>query len=227
MGSKEVLILQHVANENAGTILDFLKREKIPYRQVRLFEPGYELPPHSSVRALVVMGGPMNVYEEVLHPFLAEEDRYIREALRRGIPYLGVCLGSQLLAKALDAKVYKAEQEEIGWDDVKLERGAASDALLGPLGLEKLKVLQWHGDTFDLPKGAVHLASSGPVPNQAYSVDGRSWGLQFHVEVDRAMIEDWFKKREDLPKMLAEYDSYRQRLEALTDKMYRAFFSLS
>lgn len=224
---KQVVILQHAANENAGTILGFLRRSRIPFVQIDLFRPGYALPGLSGVRALVVMGGPMNVYEEKEHPFLKEEDRYIREALKKGIPYLGVCLGSQLLAKALDTRVYKAPEEEIGWDEVKLESAAASDRVLGPLGQDRLKVLQWHGDTFDLPPGSAHLASSARVPHQAYAVKGRFYGLQFHVEVDRPMLEDWFKKRDDLPAILSEFESYKPQLERLTDKMYAAFFDLS
>lgn len=223
---KEVVILQHVANENAGTLLGFLKREKIPFREVTLFKPGYKLPDLQNVRALIVMGGPMNVYEEDRHPFLVEEDCYIREALKKSIPYFGICLGSQLLAKALGAKVYKARQEEIGWDEVTLEDGIRSDPLFGSLGIERLKVLQWHGDTFDLPKGAVHLASSSVVPNQAYCVDGRFYGLQFHVEVDRPMLEDWFKDRNDVSDICSEFDAYQDELGRNTEKIYRIFFSL-
>ncbi len=226
-GVKEVVILQHIANENAGTILDFLKREEIPFRQIDLFRPGYELPDLRNVRALVVMGGPMNVYEEDKHPFLIEEDRYIREAVKKNVPYLGVCLGSQLLAKAMDAKVYKAKREEIGWDEVKLAPSVPSDGVFGPLKRDRLKVLQWHGDTFDLPKGSLHLASGGDVPHQAYSVGGRFYGLQFHVEVNRAMLEDWFKDRNELPGILSEFDAYRTELRGLTDKIYASFFSLS
>ena len=169
----------------------------------------------------------MNVYEETSYPFLVEENRYIREAVKMGVPYLGVCLGSQLLAKALGAKVYKAKQEEIGWDEVTLKNTAASDRLFGPLGLQRLKVLQWHGDTFDLPEGAMHLASSPVVPHQAYAVKGRFYGFQFHVEVNRPMLQDWFKDRKDLPEILSEFDAYRAELDRLTSKIYASFFSLS
>ncbi len=227
MGAKEVVILQHVASENAGTILDHLKHAKIPFRSVELFKKSYTLPELENIRALVVMGGPMNVYEEDQYPFLKEEDRYIRNALKKGVPYFGVCLGSQLLAKALDTKVYKAAREELGWDHVALTPSASSDRLLGPLGLKKLKVLQWHGDTFDLPIGAVHLASSAIVPHQAYSVEGRFYGFQFHIEVDRRMLEEWFKDRKDLSNILSEYDAYKDELGRLTEKIYTSFFSLT
>ena len=227
VGAKEVVILQHIANENAGTILDFLEREKIPFRSIELFKPGYKFPDLHNVRALVVMGGPMNVYEEDKHPFLVEEDHYIREAIKRKVPYLGICLGSQLLAKALGAKVYKARQEEIGWSEVTMMPSAESDPLFGPMGLERLKVLQWHGDTFDLPEGSAHLASSLLVPNQAYTVRGRFYGLQFHLEVDRSMLEDWFKDRKDLLDILSEFDAYRSGLSQSTEKIYSSFFGLA
>ena len=223
----EVVILQHVANENAGTILAYLKRHHIPFRQVNLFEEPYTLPPLTHVRALVVMGGPMNVYEEEKYPFLTAENLYIQEAVRRGIPFLGICLGSQLLAKALGAKVMKAPVEEIGWDTVDLRAAAGPDPVFGALGLKRMKVLQWHGDTFELPKNAVHLAQNLRVPHQAYAVHGRSYGLQFHLEVDRPMIEDWFKKRDDLSKILEEYDAYHEELSGLTERFYREFFKLS
>ena len=222
--SNQVVILEHVPNEKAGTILDFLKKEKIPFREVRLYEEGFELPPIGSVRALVVMGGPMNVYEEEKHPFLKEENCFIQEAVRNGVPYLGICLGSQLLAKALGARVYKAKQSEIGWDKVQLTAQTKSDALFGALNSAELKVLQWHEDTFDLPAGSIHLASSKAVPHQAYRYKDRFYGFQFHIEVNRPMLEDWFKNKPDLQKILDEYDAYKPRLDKITNEMYRVFF---
>ncbi len=223
---KEVVILEHVPNEKAGTILDFLKKEKIPYREAPLYERGVSFPDLSFVRSLVVMGGPMNVYEEDKHPFLKEENAYIQSAVKKNIPYLGVCLGSQLLAKALGAGVYKAKKPEIGWDTIDLLKAAAQDSLFSGLKLSKLKVLQWHEDTFDLPEGAVHLAESKIVPHQAYHVKGLFYGFQFHVEVNRPMLEDWFKDKAELPKILADYDVYNTALSKITEKIYRNFFNL-
>ena len=109
-----VTILEHVPNEKAGTIRDFLFKEHIPFDEIRLFD-GARLPDPSEVSALIVMGGPMNVYEEEKYPFLKEEDLFIRAAIEKRVPYLGICLGSQLLAKALGAKVMKAREPELGW----------------------------------------------------------------------------------------------------------------
>jgi GMP synthase (glutamine-hydrolysing) len=224
---KKVYVCEHAPNEKAGTILDFMKINGIPYEEIRLFEEGYSFPDTGRVGALIVMGGPMNVYEEDKHPFLKEENAFIQEAVRRKIPYLGVCLGSQLLAKALGAKVYKAARPEVGWDCVRLSPEARKKGLFRDMPSDPLKVLQWHEDTFDLPKGAVHLASSEVVPNQAYEVDGLFYGFQFHVEVNRPMLEDWFKDKPNLKEILAEYDRYRPELEKLTESIYRRFFDLS
>ncbi|HTL69656.1 MAG TPA: type 1 glutamine amidotransferase [Candidatus Eisenbacteria bacterium] len=222
----EVLILEHDPKERSGTIAAWLEREKIPYRRARLFER-VSFPEPESLRAVVVMGGPMNVYEEEKHPFLKAENDFIRRAVDARVPYLGVCLGSQLLAKALGARVYKAAKPEVGWMDVDLSPAAARDAFFGGVRSKKLKVFQWHEDTFDLPPGAVHLASSPDVPNQAYAVDGLFWGLQFHVEVDRPLLEDWFRDKDSLGAILGAYDAYAPELTGLTGAMYRSFFSLS
>ncbi len=219
----KVFILKHVASEDAGTILDFLKKEKIPHAVVNLYA-GEALPALDRTRALVIMGGPMNVYEEEKYPFLKEETALLKKAIDAKIPCLGICLGSQLLAKSLGKRVYKASQPEIGWSEVLLTEEAKNDKIFSSLGRERLKVLQWHEDTFDLPDGAAHLASSTTAKNQAFHFGDHVYGLQFHVEVNRAMLEDWFKKSPDLPKILAEYESYRQKLDSLTEAFYEKFF---
>ena len=223
--TKEILILEHVPNEKAGTILDFLRARKIPFHEIPLYRNDYSFPDLDSVHAVVAMGGPMNVYEEDKFPFLIEENDFIRRVVKAGIPYLGVCLGAQLLAKALGARVYKARQPEVGWGDIHFSPAAKKDKLFGSLASQGLRVLQWHEDTFDLPENAVHLASSAVVPNQAYCVDGLFYGFQFHVEASRAMLEDWFKERPDLEPILSEFDIYKEELNKITDKIYRNFFS--
>ncbi len=223
---KKVIILQHVASENAGTILGFLKNKRIPFQQVNLYAKKFKFPDIDKAHALIVMGGPMNVYEEDKFSFLKSENTYIQEAILRGVPYLGVCLGSQLLAKAMGAKVYKAKKEEIGWDVVELTSRAKEDPFFKGYRSHKLKVLQWHGDTFDLPRGAVHLAANKDVPHQAYCVAGLFYGLQFHIEVNRPMLETWFKKHPDLAQILKEYDRYKPQLKKITDQFYKNFFSL-
>ena len=222
---REVVVLQHVPNEGAGTLLDYLKFEKIPVRTIALYR-GDSLPDPDQVSAALIMGGPMNVYQEKEHPFLKEENVFIKKLIEADTPCFGVCLGSQLIAKALGFKVYKAKKPEIGWQDVSLSAAAESDPVFSQVHAKKFRVLQWHEDTFDLPAGATLLASSGEVPHQAYRYGECVYGLQFHVEVDRPMIEDWFQKSPDLGAILREHANYRGALKKITDGMYKRFFDL-
>ena len=223
---KIVAILQHVENEDAGTIRDYLHANGAAYQPIRLHR-GEALPPPETLAALVVMGGPMSVYEDEKYPFLGEETRYIGEAVRRGLPCLGVCLGAQLIAKSLGAKVYKASGPEIGWSDVQLLEAAQSDRVLGSVQKTVMRVLQWHEDTFDLPPGAAHLAASGRVPHQAFRVGGKAYGFQFHIEVDARMLGDWFKNSESLGQILRVHREYAPELKRLTDGIYASFFSMA
>ncbi len=226
MTAKEVLILQHVANEGAGTIRDYLDSQNIPFRFIRLYDNEILPKTMDQVHSAVVMGGPMNVYEEEKFPFLKEENIFIQRLIRENIPMLGVCLGSQLLAKALGAKVIKASAPEIGWGEVRLSAAASQDALFSEIKAPVLRFLQWHEDTFDLPNGAVHLASSAIVPNQAFRYKDRFYGFQFHVEVDRSMLADWFKNPEIQASILKEYEDYRAKLAAITKNIYYNFFRM-
>lgn len=130
----------------------------------------------------------MNVYDDGKHPFLADETAFLREAMRAGVPVLGICLGAQLVARASGARIYRAPLGETGWGTVSLTRAGREDPVTGSLP-EVLPVLQWHEDTFGLPEQGVLLASSTACPHQAFRV-GKAWGLQFHVEVERGMLAD-------------------------------------
>jgi GMP synthase-like glutamine amidotransferase len=222
----EVLILEHDSKEHAGVIQELLEREEIPHHRVLLHE-GAALPEPASARCIVAMGGPMSVSEEDRHPFLKGEDAFIRSAVREGVPFLGICLGAQLLAKALDAKVYKAQAPEIGWDDVRLLSAVRQNPLFKGFQPGPLRVFQWHQDTFDLPAGAVHLASSPLVPHQAFSVRGLHYGFQFHLEVTRGLLEAWFQGKPQLAGYLREYEAYADRLRGLTERIVRNFLAIA
>jgi GMP synthase-like glutamine amidotransferase len=137
----------------------------------------------------------MNVYEEEAYPFLREEDRFIRKVRSEEIPFLGICLGAQLLAKACNAPVTKAGQKEVGWYDVHLTSAAHQDRLFGKVA-SPLTVFQWHEDTFDIPEGGTLLCVSEPVRNQAFRIGSCAYGLQFHLEASLVMIGAWMKDEE-------------------------------
>jgi GMP synthase-like glutamine amidotransferase len=191
----KALILQNASHEGPGTIEDYFKKNKIAYTIVDLSKKGYKTPDLSDYNALIVMGGPMNVYETDEFPYLIEEEKIIKMAIEKNYLVLGICLGAQMMAKALGAKVTKGKTKEIGWYDINLTEDGIEDKALGPLG-NKVKVFQWHGDTFEIPSGAVRLANSELFPNQAFRYGKRAYALQFHLEVTEGIIKDWIKHGE-------------------------------
>ena len=183
-----VLVLQHIACEPPGAYEDVLIERGADLTRVELDER-QTLPGLDGFDAVVAMGGPMSVNDEAGHPWLVDEKRLIREAAERGLPYWGACLGVQLLASALGARVYAGAMPEVGLLPVRLTDEGRADRVLGPLPAT-FQMLQWHGDTFELPEGAVLLASSDPYPNQAFRFRN-AYGVQFHLEVSVSMAEAW------------------------------------
>jgi GMP synthase-like glutamine amidotransferase len=203
-------ILQHVSFEGPGMITDWAKMQEYPFRYTYLFENEIGYPDMTAFDMLIIMGGPMGVYEEAQWPWMKAEKAFIRQAVEAGKIVLGICLGSQLLAEALGAKVYPNSVKEIGFFPVKV----MDDALTARLPNEWM-VFHWHGDTFDLPEGAVLLASSAACKNQAYR-KGKCVGLQFHPEADAALIQQMVHyEKAELVK-----DEYVQTEEAITVQMH-------
>ncbi len=207
-----ILVIKQVNIEGLGVFSFLLRKRKIKLNIVSM-EDNQALPSMDKYKGVIVLGGPMNVYQEKKYPFLKEEEDYLKEALQRQIPILGICLGAQLLAKVSGAKVKKAKQEEIGWYEVDLLKNATEDLLFA--GLEKeLIVFQWHQDSFDLPKKSVHLATGKDCKNQAFRVGQNSWGLQFHPEMNKQQIVSWFNHyQSNLNKeaILEQYFRYQDR----------------
>ena len=187
-----ILILRHVPHETAGTLENALAGAGLDFQYVNLYEKAPDRLPLARAAGLVVLGGPMNVDEVDRYPFLAQDVCWIREAVERQLPVLGICLGSQLLAKAMGARVYPNQVKEIGWYPIELTPQAAEDRLFAETGTRT--VFQWHGDTFDLPAGAVRLAHSPLCSNQAFRCGPRAYGLQFHIEMTTEMIDDWLNE---------------------------------
>ena len=183
-----VLVLQHIACEPPGAYEDVLIERGADLTRVELDE-GQTLPGLDGFDAVVAMGGPMSVNDEAEHPWLVDEKRLIREAADRGVPYWGACLGVQLLASALGARVYAGAMPEVGLLPVRLTDEGRADPVLGSLPAT-FQTLQWHGDTFELPEGAALLASSDPYPNQAFRFRN-AYGVQFHLEVSVQMAGAW------------------------------------
>lgn len=187
---KNVVVLQHVRHENLGALAQSFERVGVAWQNVQLLQCAPDNIDFAQAIALVVLGGPMNVDQLNEYPYLEREVEWIQAALARELPVLGICLGSQLLAKALGAKVYPNRTKEIGWYKIDLTPEAAEDRLLGGYG-RRQTVFQWHGDTFDLPSGTVQLARSSLCEQQAYRYGENAYGLQFHVEVTPEMVYDW------------------------------------
>jgi GMP synthase (glutamine-hydrolysing) len=194
--ASKVLAIQHVRCETLGTIADALGAAGIPFEVIRTFE-GQPVPNSLKGRnGLIIMGGPMGVYEQDQFPFLRQEIRLIEEALRKDIPLLGICLGSQLLATALGAPVTKGKSKEIGWHPISLTQAAMRDPLWSELG-PSFVAYHWHGDVFELPSGAVSLASSEMTPHQAFRYGRSAYGVLFHMEVTERIITEMVKTFQD------------------------------
>ena len=215
-----VIALQHVSCEHPGTLGDVLQRRGVHVSSVRVHE-GDAIPPDlEPARGLIVMGGPMGVYEADRFPHLRGELRLIERALHDDVPVLGVCLGSQLLAAALGARVYSAGQSEIGWYDVRLDAAAHHDALWKDIA-GRFSALHWHGDVFDLPSQSVSLASSAMTEHQAFRWGERAYGLLFHLEVSRPHVQEMVRTFGDelgparVSSILAGIDNHIDSLESL------------
>lgn len=171
-------VLQHDPFEGIGSISGWLDRRRATVTTTRFFESA-TLPDLDGIDLIIAMGGPMSVNDEETLPWLVAEKAFLREAIDRGIAVLGICLGAQLIASACGARVYPGRQREIGWFAIEAVK-AGPDALPFP---DKAKVLHWHGETFDLPSGAEHLARSAACEHQGFQIGERVLGLQFHPEV--------------------------------------------
>ena len=209
----QVLIIKHVEIEGPGLIEYCLDKKRIP-SQVLCLDSGVRLPKPDDFTHIVLLGGPMNVYEEDRYPFLKHEDLFIKEAIQRGKSILGICLGAQLMAKALGAKVFKAPVKEVGWYDVSLTRIGSRDPLFSDLP-KTFPVFQWHEDTFEIPKAGKLIATSSPISHQAFRYGENAYGLQFHPEVTEEMVFDWMETCEE--ENGSDQDSPFSKAQVLTE----------
>jgi GMP synthase (glutamine-hydrolysing) len=191
--TRRALVLSHVVFEDLGTLEALLGERGFEIESVVAATARFPLPQAESCDLLVVMGGPMGVYEQQDFPFLTDEIACIRQRLEARKPVLGVCLGAQLMAAALGARVYPGDNgKEIGWSTIEAAANLTPPEWFAPLLEDGVSVCHWHGDTFDLPAGALHLASSKLYANQAFAIEDYALALQFHPEVTAAGLESWY-----------------------------------
>ena len=217
-----ILVFRHVEFESLGWIEPALAARGISIDYADLYRPAAPLPSLDRYAGMIFMGGPMSANDPL--DYLAWESRAIAQALERNLAILGVCLGAQLIAKTLGARVYPNGRKEIGWFDIHFTPAAARDPLFHGLSGPET-VFHWHGETFDLPEAAVSLAWSEACRQQAFRYGSRAWGLQFHLEVTPAMVADWCRQDAncgDLRELdvLPPPSAHAERLKALSDLVF-------
>lgn len=222
-----VYAIQHLAFEDLGAWEDTFYQLGL---RVRYFEAGVDdlTQAFEHTGLTVILGGPIGIYETEDYPFLQQEIDLLKVRLEQNLPTLGICLGAQLIAHALGAKVYAGHSKEIGWS--KLSLTAVEN---NPLqNLENIEVLHWHGDTFDLPPQAELLASSAVYPNQAFRIGSNILALQFHAEVEAERLEKWLightcelrQANINIAALRADNQQYAAALEAASASILQQFF---
>ena len=232
-----VLVLQHIACEPTALYGEVMAERGVEVVRVQL-DRGERLPDRREFDAIVAMGGPMSVNDDAEPPWLTAEKQAIADAVRAGVPYWGSCLGVQLLAAALGARVYPGTQPEVGVLPVTLTDEGQSDPVFAGLPAEFM-TLQWHGDTFDVPEGGVLLASSPTFPNQAFRVGRTAYGVQFHVEVTEQMAREWaevpaYAEYADrvlgaggIDRLMADFDAARERMLDVGRRMFERWVEIA
>lgn len=228
---KHAAVIRHLAFEDLGSLAPALEKKGYALRYLEAGIDDITALRRNPPDLLVVLGGPIGVYEAAVYPFLSDEVALLRERLQARLPVLGICLGAQLLAAALGAKVYAGHGKEIGWFPV-TDSGADTN-VLAPLFANGVQVLHWHGDTFDLPEGATHLARSALYPHQAFAVGTHALGLQFHPEIIGRQVERWLighacelgNARIDIPALRVATNIHAEKLEAAATQVWEAWLS--
>ena len=226
-----IYALHHAPAETLGLIAGVLKGLHLDVREIHPYR-GQAVPSNSpEADALILMGGPMNVDETQKYPFLAKEVDLIGKMIQDEKPVLGICLGSQLIAKALGSRVYPNKSREVGWHPLELTMAGILDPLFKNFP-NNTDVFHWHGDTFDLPKGAVHLASTEKCRNQAFLWGKNVYALQFHLEVTPKMVLEWVEAdeayilgaKESPDDILEKTREAHSRLQPIAKNLFKTFF---
>jgi GMP synthase (glutamine-hydrolysing) len=234
---KRVLLIQHEAFDPFGTLDPLLKREGIRIRYVNFAREPDARPSLDSYDGLILMGGEMAVYESHLYEHIRVEMRLVEDALKRDLPVLGICLGAQIIAHVLGAKVALHSTREMGWSKIRLTPAGDSDPVMGGFDSEEF-VFQSHQDSFEIPTGADHLVESDVCASQGFRYGRHIYGFQFHLEIDRPTIRHWIdtpsniKFFEENPglinpeQVLRETDLYLPRSTELSESCFLNFLRL-
>ncbi len=220
----KIVALQHAPNEPMGLIEKILEEKEIEYEYLKVYETN-EVPEIQATH-IVIMGGPMGVYDEKEYPFLKQEKEVLRQVFKDNVPVLGICLGSQLIASALGSNVYPY-MKEIGWFEVEK---ANSDEVIERLP-DKIVVFQWHNDTFNLPDNAKLLYTGKNVKNQAFRI-GNTIGLQFHLEITPEIVRNWIDGEKSLgsrekEKIISGTERYIEKANENCRKLVNAFLEMN
>ena len=227
-----ILVLRHIENNTLGVLEPVLSARGLDFaylhtagldassfaQAVGLQNDWRQFGEHPPFQGLIVLGGRESVTEDGEYPFMSPEQHLIRECIGAGIPVFGICLGSQLMAKALGGSVRRNAVKEVGWVPLELTEKGKKDPVLSEL--DGMSQMQWHEDTFELPPAAIHLAMSRDCRNQAYKVNNITYSVQFHPEIDRATIEQWLRESESLSE--EDRQAIREETEANFDRWAKA-----
>jgi GMP synthase-like glutamine amidotransferase len=232
---KPVLCIRNDRYDTLGITAGALAAGDAEMRRLDAFSPEARWPEPEEISGLIVFGGEMNVDETEQHPYLMQEKELMQRALATGTPVLGICLGAQMLARVLGARVNRAPRRELGFAAVRLTAAGERDPVLGSMEKNPC-VFEWHQDSFELPAGATLLATGDAVTNQAFSYGSNAWGTQFHFEVDRAGVEEWLRVSGDelervwgksAAQLREEMAMHLERQQGQAREIFRAFCRLA
>ena len=215
------MIYTHHPEEGPGLLKDILRERGWEVKEVKLWK-GEPVPEPKSFHLLILMGGPMSVNDEALYPFLSEEKTFVRRWVQEGNPTMGICLGAQLIADCLGARVYRGDKEELGWYELMVTEEGTRDPFMQGFP-RRFPVFQWHGETFDLPEGAILLATAQEYPHQAFRFGELTYAFQFHLEVTEEMLHAWLSGNGVAEEKRQEINSARHLHLPATHKLCRGF----
>jgi len=231
---KKVLVFRHIPSEGLGTIEPFLRQAGVGIDFCCLDKNDAIPERPGDYDAVISMGGPMNANETDRYPFLLKEQKFLELVVRDKIPLLGICLGSQMIAGILGAKVFKGPGKEIGWFPIEFNDEARRDPVFRIVPEKQATVFHWHGDTFELPKGAALLASSAAYSHQAFRYGDCIYAFQFHIEITPEMVQNWVRVNEkelidiklisQVPVIVKNTSRYAEALKIFAGKIYQRLF---